>query len=153
MSTTLSACGGSSGDDNDRDNDGIETALDCDDRDAAVYQQLPYQSSDADADGFTQNQPGLVCSGAALPVGYSAEPASGWDDCDDQNPATWRMVVVYEDIDGDGVGSPPGVLDCIGMEPPASFSLLGYDPVDNLSDPNSASLNEAELPLWARLAP
>jgi hypothetical protein len=48
-------------------------------------------------------------------------------DCDDANPATFRLVTTYPDADGDGYGVGGGSLACIGDAPPAGFALVGGD--------------------------
>jgi hypothetical protein len=58
-------------------------------------------------------------------------------DCDDRDGSKWRIVALYRDIDGDGVGSGPYQLQCIGGQPSAGLSLRGYDPLDLLNDPDS----------------
>jgi hypothetical protein len=69
-----------------------------------------------------------VCAGSVLPAPYR-ETASG-NDCDDNDPALTRFVVLYADQDGDGVGAPPRSIACLGASIPAGFSILGNDPDD-----------------------
>lgn len=152
-------CGGGGGGSppvvQDRDHDGIPDAQDCAPDDPTRWQMLSYQSSDADSDGHFANSSGQVCSGSSLPANYSVAQATdpAMLDCDDNNSSVWRLVTVYADKDGDGVGAGPGQVSCIGKAAPAGFSLLGYDPVDDPSNPNSAAVSDLDLPSWQLLTP
>jgi hypothetical protein len=113
-----------------------------------------YASRDADADGFTTAESGQICSGATLPTGFgtTAPPASSAD-CNDANSTVWRLMTTYSDADGDGVGAGTGAVTCIGAAASPSRSLLGYDPVDDPSDPTAPTLSNAELSPWQFTVP
>jgi hypothetical protein len=93
---------------------------------------LPYSYRDADGDQHTRPESGSVCSGKALPAGYTTVP-SGLD-CDDTNPLVYDDVLLYADADGDGVGAGTGADQCIGATLPDLFSDVGGDcaPSDKL---------------------
>ena len=59
--------------------------------------------------------------------------AANGNDCDDTVPALTHLAVLYPDQDGDGVGSPPRQILCIGATAPAGFARGGYD--DDGGDP------------------
>ncbi|WP_129642368.1 hypothetical protein [Peristeroidobacter agariperforans] len=130
------------------------TAADCDDSSATTWRILSFLSRDADADGFSIAASGDICSGEALPSGYGATaPRTAAADCDDSSATTWRVTMTYGDADGDGVGAGAGTVTCIGANAPAARSLLGYDPVDDPSDPNATSVSNYELPVWQLTTP
>lgn len=121
---------------------------DCNDADASRWTLLAFQSRDADGDAVSIAASGQVCSGTALPPGYGANAPQGPQDCDDANQAVWRRMTVYRDRDGDGVGSGTGALQCIGKTPAAPYVFGGYDPLDDPADPNSAAVNDFDLPSY-----
>lgn len=126
--------------------DGFSFAAgDCADNDAAVFTLRPYVATDRDSDGFIVMGSGSVCSGASLRAGYLPAIAGTATDCDDLDFSKWRMAAVYPDADGDGVGSGAFDVRCIGTNAAVGFSLLGYDPLDTLSDPSSAQVSDLEL--------
>lgn len=98
---------------------------DCAPDDPTRWQLLSYTYVDRDGDGFTVPEIGQVCTGAALPDPYRAVPSG--NDCDDTNPLLRRWVVLYRDLDGDGVGAGPRSVQCLGDSLPAGWSILGYD--------------------------
>ncbi|WP_161829938.1 hypothetical protein [Steroidobacter agaridevorans] len=128
--------------------------VDCNDSDASLWRILPYVSRDADADGFSLAASGEVCSGDALPAGYgTTAPQATLADCDDSSATTWRVMMTYGDADGDGVGAGAGEVTCIGTNAPPARSLLGYDPVDDPSDPTAISVSNLELSAWQLTTP
>ncbi len=120
--------------------------VDCDDSISQVWQQLAFESRDADSDAHYVTAAGQVCSGTTLPTAYRADPtASEETDCDDADSNTWRMVATYVDGDGDGVGAGEFNMQCIGATASAGKSLLGYDPNDSLRDPASTAESNFDL--------
>ena len=102
---------------------------DCAPDDGARWRIAPYAGVDRDGDGFTAKEPGELCIGEGLPEPYRATLRG--NDCDDADPARWRWVVVYRDLDGDGVGAGPRSIPCLGSELPPGASLAGYDEDDS----------------------
>ena len=126
---------------------------DCADDDPLKFATLYYAATDRDFDTHLVASSGSICAGAALPRGYlaavpSSLPADALVECDDADFAIWRMVALYDDVDGDGTGSGSFTVRCIGQHAPAGFSLLGYDPVDSVNDQNSALVSELSLSSW-----
>jgi hypothetical protein len=109
---------------------------DCNDTNAALWAALRYEARDEDGDGRQRAEAAVLCTAGTLPARHF--PALSADlDCDDRDGSKWRIVALYRDIDGDGVGSGPYQLQCIGGQPAAGLSLRGYDPLDVLNDPDS----------------
>ena len=77
-------------------------------------------------------------------VDADSDGTASTDDCDDHNAAVWRMVGVFVDSDGDGLGSGPAVIRCVGDAPPAGTSFVSGD-----CDDDSPTLF-ANLPFAAR---
>jgi hypothetical protein len=128
--------------------------VDCDDSDTSRWQNRPYSSRDVDADGFSIAAAGQVCSGASLPAGYGpTAPLAVAADCDDANAVAWRVMTTYGDADADGVGAGAGEVMCMGANPPANRSLLGYDPSDDPSDPDAGAIASVDLPSWLLTTP
>lgn len=71
---------------------------------------------------------------------------SNTEDCATDDHTRWRNVMVYADFDGDGVGAGDGTLSCIGANADAGYSVKGYDPNDNPSDPNSSDEMDFDIP-------
>jgi len=115
---------------------------DCAENDRDRFANLSYEARDGDGDGFAVMSRGSICGGASLPRGYSAAIGTDPVDCDDGDYSAWRMVAVYEDVDGDGVGSGRLSVRCIGSRAPAGLSMLGYDPLDVLGDPDSLRISD-----------
>jgi hypothetical protein len=123
--------------------------IDCDDTSSSHWRLLPHTSRDADGDGFSIASTGEACSGTSLRVGYgTTAPVAEFVDCDDADREDWRFMATYRDQDGDGIGSGPNVIACIGPNAPAGFSLYGYDPLDVAGDPNSVLTSNQDLPVW-----
>jgi hypothetical protein len=117
---------------------------DCAPADSSRWQVLTYAHVDADSDGHTTPSGGQMCTGEALPLPYFAS-ASG-NDCDDADDTRFYWRVLYPDRDGDGVGAPPRVVPCLGMEMPAGYSIFGFDPDD--TDPRRREpADDSELEL------
>lgn len=128
--------------------------VDCNDNNASLWRILPYIARDADADGFSVAASGEVCSGNVLPAGYSTTaPQLTAADCDDSSNAVWRVMMTYGDADADGVGAGAGAVTCMGTAAPPARSLLGYDPVDDPSDPTATAVSNLELPAWQLTTP
>jgi hypothetical protein len=124
--------------------------VDCNDANPAIWRLLPFQSADADGDGHRRG-PGTVCAGALLPATHSNLTAAAGDiDCDDASATTWRLTSVYRDADGDGLGAGKGTITCIGTNAAAGYSLRGYDPLDDPTNPASSSVSDLDLPAWLR---
>src|SRR5215510_833989 len=77
----------------DDDHDGHPASEDCDDHDPKVWQNLAYHFRDADGDGRTIAEVGMICSGASLPPGYAVE--AGAPDCNDADPAVFASVTGF----------------------------------------------------------
>jgi hypothetical protein len=114
------------------------TASDCAHADPDRWQLLSYADRDADHDGATVPEQGVVCSGAALPPYYSNK-ASG-NDCDDGNAAIQIALAVFPDGDQDGHGIGAAVMKCTDGSVPDGFATIGAD-----CDDTSAAV-------WALLA-
>jgi hypothetical protein len=104
---------------------------------------LAYAGIDADGDGFTVPASGQLCTDGVLPPPYQA--AEHGLDCDDGDPAVDHLVVRYPDQDGDGVGTTPRQLLCIGAAPPQGFASGGYD--DDDGDPDVIETDDDDLVL------
>jgi hypothetical protein len=115
---------------------------DCAPDDPARWRVASYAGVDRDGDGYTVREPGSVCTGEGLPDPFRTTLRG--NDCDDADPARWRWVVVYRDLDGDGVGAGPRSVPCLGPALPEGTSIFGYDADD--SDPAIQSRDaEADL--------
>jgi hypothetical protein len=118
---------------------------DCDDTDPSVFDSLSYEGTDLDRDGYFALSVGEICTDGELPIEYSSDATGLVPDCDDDDFSIWRVVVLYRDVDGDGVGSGAGQTTCMGNIPPPEWSMRGYDPVDSLTDPDSISISDFDL--------
>jgi hypothetical protein len=83
-----------------------ETELDCAPLDGSRHQLLGYRFRDADDDGITVPEEGTLCAGHALPSGYFSESLAA-PDCDDPLAYVWRLLDLYADTVGAGVGGGP----------------------------------------------
>ena len=103
------------------------TGTDCAPSDPAAWQLLAYSYVDADGDTYTvaPAMSSMICSGAALPAGYS-NTAKG-DDCDDHDPKVYDLLTVYPDTDSDGVGAGASTLVCTDGSVPKGDSLSSTD--------------------------
>lgn len=120
---------------------------DCDDGDALVFKTMNYEAKDFDFDGFPVLLNGELCTSGSLPDSYySSVTQYPHLDCNDDDFSKWRMVVIYQDIDGDGVGSGQGETTCMGELASDGYSIFGYDPVDTLLDPDSFSITDFDIP-------
>lgn len=111
--------------DDDLDNDGHLNADDCDDSDQTTW-QIFNAYLDADDDGFGGGDLVELCSGVAMPDGYTVQGG----DCDDTDSASWQLVGSYLDVDGDGYGSGNLTDLCIGTALPENYTLQGGDCID-----------------------
>lgn len=134
---SLVACGGNDTEDtndpgDDSDGDGYAKADDCAPQDPTKWVLLNYQSVDLDLDGVWTESTGELCTNGQLPAGYfPSPPVDNESDCDDTNAAIWQLLDLYEDTDGDGVGTLPSALVCIGQLPAAGYSSQATDCNDN----------------------
>ena len=127
---------------------------DCNDADVTRWLTVSYAGRDRDSDEHPVAEPGELCQGAAaLPAGYSASAPPELRDCDDGDVTRWRLISVYRDADGDGVGAGPRTVACLGRDPAAGFSLKGYDPNDDASDPDASLVSNFDLPPDFRTPP
>lgn len=121
----LAGCSGGkrSNPDTDGDGDSFADAVDCAPNDSSKWQQLDFQSRDADADGHWANSAGQLCSGATLPATYSSVPALAGDaDCDDASASYWRLLpYLARDSDSDGFSIASTGEACSGTSLPASY--------------------------------
>lgn len=119
-------------------------ATDCAPDDASRWQVVPYAGVDRDGDGFTVREPGTACVGSPAVLPEPARAVLVGNDCDEADANLWRWVVLYPDADGDGVGAPPRVVQCLGATLPPGYSLYGWDVDDSnpsaTADPDEASL-------------
>ena len=116
--------------------------LDCDDADVDKWRLLPFASRDHDGDGYAVADAGTSCGQGTLPAELSAlstPPALA--DCDDADASRWRVVPMYRDADGDGVGSGSASRECIGTAPLTGYALTGYDPNDDPNDPLALTIS------------
>ncbi|MFY1825175.1 hypothetical protein ACN47A_04625 [Myxococcus fulvus] len=113
---------------------------DCADDDASRWVAHSYRHVDRDEDGFTTPESGTHCAAATLPAPYFVQ-ATG-NDCDDADAALIRWAVLYPDNDGDGVGTEPRRILCIGTAVPPGLSIFGDDPNDD--DPSTMTGPEHE---------
>ncbi len=121
----------------------VTSGTDCDDTDASVWALLAYHAIDADGDGVTVPASGQVCTNGTLPPPFKATQHG--NDCDDTDPTVDHLVVLYPDLDGDGVGAPPRQITCIGATVPAGLSRGGFD--DDDTDPTVIEVDDDELDL------
>jgi hypothetical protein len=85
----------------------VTNNTDCDDTNINIYQFATFYV-DADADGYDAGT-ASVCSGVAVPTGYSATTSG--TDCDDTNIAITVGPEFYADTDGDGFGNASSSLN------------------------------------------
>ncbi|MCP3166940.1 hypothetical protein [Myxococcus qinghaiensis] len=114
---------------------------DCADDDATRWIGRNYTHVDRDLDGATTPERGGICSGSTLPSPYFTK-ATG-NDCDDADPERTRWLVLYPDLDGDGVGAEPRQIPCLGAALPPGMSIYGYDVDDH--DPEVTKSMEDDL--------
>jgi len=120
--------------------------VDCDDSQKAYYRFLAYVSTDLDGDQHNVATSGNICSGENLRAGYSTTvPTQLSTDCDDSRASVWQWMTTFKDPDGDGVGSGAGAPVCSGNSAATGFSWLGYDPLDDPSDPDSILVSNIDL--------
>ncbi|QSQ13011.1 hypothetical protein [Myxococcus landrumensis] len=98
---------------------------DCAADDATRWQWRTYAYRDADGDGDTVPESGVVCGGASLPPGHATFPRGL--DCDDKNAAVRVSWAVYPDEDGDGVGAGAVETKCAGSTIPSGYSATATD--------------------------
>jgi hypothetical protein len=92
-----------------------------------VWDLLDYAYRDADGDGRFIPQESQICSGDALPFGYSNSPGPFGADCDDGDQLAFRTWNVFADQDRDGVGSGDRQTLCAGNSTPDGYALVAGD--------------------------
>lgn len=105
-------------------------AGDCAPQDAAAWIPTPYVAADRDGDGFMVPEVGELCTDdGVLPDPYRAT-LQGLD-CDDADPQLLTLVLLFDDLDGDGVGAGPWRKECLGTSRPPGTSPYGDDVDDH----------------------
>jgi hypothetical protein len=112
---------------------------DCDDADAQVWALHQIRALDADGDGAWTSTPTFsLCASDVPPAGTrTTSPAPAELDCDDADPSVHSWLLVFRDVDGDGVGAGPPSWLCVDRattRPPPGWSLYGDDAND--ADPS-----------------
>jgi hypothetical protein len=105
---------------------------DCAPDERSRWRTLGYAYRDADLDTFTVSETGTVCSGNALPSGYTNTARGG--DCNDSNPELHTTRPGYPDTDKDGVGAGAQEFVCTNGTLPLDYSTTRTDcaPEDSL---------------------
>lgn len=117
----------------DFDGDGHPTGADCDDADAARWQELTGYL-DADRDGVGAGAALAVCAGATLPAGHAAIAG----DCAPDDAAAWTArPYAFRDADGDGAAVSEAGEVCSGTTLPAGY--LAQAPVGRPLDCDDAA--------------
>ncbi len=101
----------------DQDMDGVRFDQDCDDLDAAVFQEVEL-FVDADGDGYDDGQ-AVICMGDEVPAGYTME--TNGTDCDDTDSEAFQLALLFVDADGDGYDDGQQEV-CFGTAAPDGFS-------------------------------
>lgn len=101
---------------------------DCAPADPQYFLALNYAGVDRDGDGVPVEEAGTLCTEGALPTQYAA--TVGVPDCDDTNAAIFALTLLFDDLDGDGVGAGVGRKLCLNTTLPAGTSRYGDDPDD-----------------------
>jgi hypothetical protein len=111
-----------------------DSSLDCAPEDATRWGLRSYTSRNLDGDGRSvpanPSYPygtAQVCSGTALPAGYSTATAAQPYDCDDANAAISVVRSGAPDEDGDGWGAGPVAPVCSGDALPEGYGPHGND--------------------------
>jgi hypothetical protein len=112
----------------------VTSASDCAPEDATRWGFLQYWSRDLDGDGRTvppyvqsPYSSGTVCTGSALPAGYSTSSAAAPYDCDDADATLWIARQGAPDADGDGWGEGPLAPVCSGEALPEGYGTHAND--------------------------
>ncbi|HBU07181.1 MAG TPA: hypothetical protein DEB09_03795 [Candidatus Magasanikbacteria bacterium] len=125
--------------DNDFDNDGASTQIDCNDNDVTIFQTKRY-FLDSDRDGFGSTVFQTVCS-LTPPTNYVANSNDGNDndhdndgiitfyDCNDSNNTVFGKENFYKDLDADGLGFGTAVVSCLA--PTAQYVKNNNDKNDS----------------------
>jgi hypothetical protein len=98
---------------------------DCAPDERSRWRTLGYAYRDADLDTFTVSETGTVCSGDALPPGYTNTARGG--DCNDSNRELHTTRSGYPDTDKDGVGAGAQELVCTNGTLPSGYSTTRTD--------------------------
>ncbi len=118
--------------------------IDCDDLNAALFQNLPART-DTDQDGHCVGEQLTLCVGASLPAGLLAPGscAQGEDDCRDDDHSVYQRASVRIDEDEDTYcTAAAATMECIGATPPAPFRLSNTcKPIHNDCDDLNNSLS------------
>ncbi len=131
--------------DYDFDKDGVNTSLDCNDRDATISSLKTFYQ-DLDKDGLGSDVTISVCS-LTPPSGYVTnsddlnDNSVGTDldkdgflagvDCNDNNPLLTVLKVYYKDADGDGMGLASQTKNVCSLTPPTGYVSNSSDKNDN----------------------
>lgn len=118
-----------------------ELSGDCNDFNPELFKTLSYRYEDKDLDGHlidlksTHN----ICSGHTLPPQFlNTLTGKSLGDCNDDprdGARVYKTDLLFEDKDGDGVGSEVSSYQCIGDQLPNNFAKTSNDCDDN--DQNS----------------
>ena len=102
----------------------VASGADCDDGDRGRW-ELRAGYADADCDGVGFGAVAAVCSGGALPEGWTAEGG----DCAADDRLAWReWAYTQRDVDGDTRTVPEAGTLCIGATPPAGYGVVATAP-------------------------
>ncbi|WP_164015851.1 hypothetical protein [Pyxidicoccus trucidator] len=121
------------------------TGTDCEPEDGTRWTTRSYFHVDRDTDGHTTPERGTVCTGSTLLAPYFTQAAG--NDCDDTQATLFRWAVLYPDADGDGVGTAPRAVSCLGQDVPTGLSFKGYD----VNDADAAVQEDEEDDLLVEL--
>jgi alpha-tubulin suppressor-like RCC1 family protein len=102
---------------------------DCDDASTSKWQMKSYTHRDIDGHGYSSPSSGSICTGAALPDGYSTQ--SFGSDCDPSDPNKWQLISYSgTDLDGDGLTVPMNSAICTGSTLPIGYTNLLSTEID-----------------------
>lgn len=122
--------------DDDYDNDGVSTGLDCDDTNAAGYQEVTFVR-DADGDGRgdfedaflgceVDSYTGYIIAtddveSDANDTDYDNDGVSASSDCNDSNSSLTSVITYYADTDDDGLGDPDSSTSVCSLSAPTGY--------------------------------
>jgi len=127
----------------DRDGDGYESDVDCNDEDPNIYpgapESFPVDCCDTPSPGVDMDCDGVpvVCTCNPIPD-YDGDGYPGWEDCNDNDPTIYPGApedpCAADGIDRDCDGNPPG-LACNPMPDADGDGFPQWEDCDD-SDPN-----------------
>ncbi len=120
----------------DNDQDGYNSAVDCNDLNTSVWQNITlYRDNDNDGNGAGNWI--IICLGANIPINYSINSL----DCNDSNTNIWQALIGYIDRDSDGFGDIVPVSFC-STTLPHGYAISGgdCDDVNPYKYPNAIEL-------------